>query len=173
MSAGRISLRHGCGFCLCLLLLYGPRTAPAAAAQDREKGASGTSTSAFGPLQKSLLIPGWGQLVEKRYVEGIAFLSAEVICLAGAIVNNHRGNQNYGLYQKAASSEEAIRYRQIIEKYDTRRNEFLLAAAAVWAANLLDIYLIVTGKEKKERAFTLKVERGANKTISLAVAYRF
>jgi len=173
MSAAQDPLQRGFCLCFCFLLLVGPGTAAAAPGQDQEKAAAGTSTSGFGPLEKSLIIPGWGQLSEKRYGEGIAFLSAEIFCLTLAIVNNHRGNENYSLYQRAASSEEALRYRQLTEKYDTRRNEFLLAGAAVWALNLLDIYLIVNGKEKKEKAFTFRIERGANRTLSLAVAYRF
>lgn len=149
------------------------RPLPAAPAPCQEKAPAEASRPIFGPLEKSLIIPGWGQLAEKRYVEGIAFLSAEIFCLAEIAFNNHRGNQNYSLYKQATTADDAVRYRQLAEKYDTRRNQFLLAAAAVWAVNLVDIYLIVTNKEKKERAFTLKVERGENKRVSLAIGYRF
>jgi hypothetical protein len=127
----------------------------------------------LGSLEKSLIIPGWGQLAEKRYIEGVAFLSAEIFCLVKIISNNHQGNENYALYQRSTATEDAVHYRQLTEKYDTRRNQFILAAAAVWAVNLIDIYLIVNAKGKKERSLELKVERGENKTISLALAYRF
>ena len=46
---------------LCLAL------APSLPAQEKTEPKAG-----FGPLEKSLLIPGWGQLSEKRYVKRIA-----------------------------------------------------------------------------------------------------
>jgi hypothetical protein len=165
--------KNGSRVCLWLVLPFLLWPLQAAPAPGQEKTPAEASRPTLGTLEKSLLFPGWGQLAEKRYVEGIAFLSAEIFCLIEIFVDNHRGNENYALYQQAMTTDDAVRYRRLTEKYDTRRNQFLLAAAAVWAVNLVDIYLIVTNKEKKERAFTLKFERGKNKTISLAVAYRF
>jgi len=46
--------------------------------QDKEENKETSTKSKFGSLQKSLLIPGWGQFVEKRYLEGILFISAEI-----------------------------------------------------------------------------------------------
>jgi len=156
-------------FGLCLLLFFSLLPLPAAGC-DEEKPAP---DRLLGSLEKSLIIPGWGQLAEKRYVEGIVFLSAEIFCLVKIIANDHRANENYGLYKQASSMEDAVRCRQLTERYDARRNRFMLAAAAVWAVNLVDIYLITSHKAKKERALELKVERGENETISLAIAYRF
>lgn len=127
----------------------------------------------FGPLEKSLLIPGWGQISEKRYVEGATFLAAEAFCLYEIFANNHLGNENYASYKKAATMDDAVRFRQFTEKFDARRNQFLLAAAAVWAVNLVDIYLVVKNKGKKEKAFTLRIERGKHQQISLAASCRF
>jgi hypothetical protein len=154
---------------LCLLLFFSLPPLPAAGFGE-EKPASDRRLSS---LEKSLIIPGWGQLAEKRYVEGIVFLSAEIFCLVKILANNHLGNEHYGLYKQAATIEDAVGYRQLTERYDTLRNQFMLAAAAVWAVSLVDIYLIVNHQGKKERALELKVERGENKTISLAIAYRF
>jgi hypothetical protein len=127
----------------------------------------------FGPLEKSLLIPGWGQISEKRYVEGAAFLAAEAFCLYEIFANNHLGNENYASYKKAETMDDAVRFRQLTEKFDARRNQFLLTAAAVWAANLVDIYLIVKNKGKKEKTFTLRIERGEHQQISLTASCRF
>ncbi len=154
---------------LCLLLFFSRLPLPAAGLAE-EKSAP---DRLLGSLEKSLIVPGWGQLAEKRYVEGIVFLSAEIFCLVKIMANNHLGKENYSLYKQAATIEDAVRYRKLTEKYDTRRNQFMLAAAAVWALNLVDIYLIVNHQGKKERALELKVGRGENKTISLAIAYRF
>lgn len=127
----------------------------------------------LGPLEKSLILPGWGQLSEKRYVEGFLFMAAEAFCLYEVFVNDHAGNRNYGLYKKAETMDDAVFYRQLTEKYDTRRNRFLLAAAAVWAVNLLDIYRIVTHKKGKDGSLSFRIERGQNELLSITARCRF
>jgi hypothetical protein len=169
MRTARHPRKNKLCFGFCLLLFFSLLPLPAAG-WDEEKSAP---DRLLGSLEKSLIIPGWGQLAEKRYVEGIVFLSAEIFCLVKIVANDRRAKENYGLYKQASTMEDAIRYRQLTERYDTRRNRFMLAAATVWAVNLVDIYLIANHKAKKERALELKVERGENKTISLVMAYRF
>ncbi len=99
-------------------------------------------------LEKSILIPGWGQLAEKRYLEGIAFLTLEAGAIAGIIVNAQKGNKYYNHYKEADNIPDAVKYRELTEKYDIRKNKFILAAGAVWALNLLDMYLIYQKKNK-------------------------
>jgi hypothetical protein len=132
-----------------------------------------SSEKTLGPLEKSLIIPGWGQLSEKRYIEGAFFLAAEAFCIFKIFVNDHAANRNYGLYKKAETVDDAVRFRQLTEQFDRRRNQSLLAAAGVWALNLLDIFLIVKNKESKDKAFSLRIERGEHQTLSLTAAYRF
>jgi len=142
-------------------------------------GGSAEETSSterrFGPLEKSLLLPGWGQISEHRALKGAAFIAAELACLAGAVYHNSRGNSNYGLYQKATDASSASRYRDLVERHDGRRNAFLLAAAAVWAANLLDIHLIVHRRDREAHARSLSVgiHHGPSREISLFVGCRF
>lgn len=124
-------------------------------------------------LQKSLLIPGWGQIAEKRYIEGALFLSAEIFCVYKIFSYNHKGNYYYERYKKADNVTDAVRYRELTEKYDTQRNKFFLAAAGTWVLNLLDIYLIVKSKEKKKRNLNLKLEQNENKTLVFAISYSF
>jgi len=127
----------------------------------------------FGSLHKSLLVPGWGQLAEKHYLEGLGFLAAEIFCLTGVLVNNTKGNDAYRLYQEADGIDSAAQHRKLTEKYDIRRNQFILAAAAVWAVNLIDIYVIVRGKVRKARNFDLNFESGSNKDLAVSLSYRF
>ena len=127
----------------------------------------------FGPLEKSLLLPGWGQLSEKRLIEGIFFLAAEAACLYEIVANNHLGNENYARYKAAGTMDDAVSFRRLTEKYDKRRNQALLAGAAVWAANLLDIYLIVKNKKQKDARFELKISRGEHFLFGLDASCRF
>jgi hypothetical protein len=129
----------------------------------------------FGPLQKSLLVPGWGQISEGRIFKGAAFLAAELACLAGAFHQNGLGNTNYDLYQTATDAESASRYRGLVERHDGRRNAFLLAGAAVWAVNLLDIFGIVKNKDAKlgSPSLSFGIHHVAPREIRLAFDYRF
>ena len=127
----------------------------------------------FNALQKSLLMPGWGQFAEKKYLEGAAFLSAEIFCLYKIFENNHKGNENYILYEAAINIDDAIKYRDLTEKYDRRRNVFILAAVGIWAVNLIDIYVIVKNKKNKEKNFKIQLESGENKTLGFTLTYRF
>ena len=127
----------------------------------------------FGSLHKSLLIPGWGQLSEKKYFKGIAFLGAEIFCFASILHNNHKGNSAYQSYKDAINMEDAVHFRELTEKYDTKRNQFLVAAAAVWALNLIDIYFMVKKKQTKERNLTFRLKSASQKNLSLTISYRF
>jgi hypothetical protein len=131
------------------------------------------SAPKFGSLAKSLLVPGWGQMAEKRYLEGAVFLGSEIVCLVGILRNNRLGNESYDLYKTAAFAEDAVRFRQATETADGRRNKFILAAAAVWAVNLLDIYFIVRNREAGRRAVALRITRDAPRQIGLSLSCRF
>jgi hypothetical protein len=127
----------------------------------------------FDALQKSLLIPGWGQFAEKRYLEGAVFLSAEIFCLIKIFENNHRGNENYSLYKTAGNVEDVLKYRDLTEKYDRNRNAFILGAVGIWAVNLIDIYVIVKNKKNKDKNFKIQLESGENKTLGFTLTFCF
>lgn len=127
----------------------------------------------FDSLQKSLLIPGWGQFAEKRYLEGAAFLSAEIFCLYKIFENNHKSNKNYDLYKAAGNVDDTVKYRDLTEKYDRRRNALILGAIGIWAVNLIDIYVIVKNKKNKDKNFKIQLESGENKTLGFTLAFCF
>jgi len=143
--------------------------APAAGRAEDESPAK----KPFGSLEKSLLIPGWGQFAEKRYLEGVLFLGAELACLYGVFRTNRLGNERYALYKSSATTEDAVRHRRAVETYDRRRNAFLIAAAAVWAANLVDMALIVKSKDGGRRAVVLKAGCDILGEIRLSLACRY
>ena len=124
-------------------------------------------------LQKSLLIPGWGQIAEKRYFEGILFLSAEVFCLYKTLSYNHKGNYYYERYRIADNVSDAVRYRELTEKYDVKRNKLILASAGIWAINLVDIYFIAKNKEKRSKSLKLKIKHNEAKDLALTISYSF
>jgi len=141
--------------------------------QDRENKEGISPEIKFTSLQKSLLIPGWGQITEKKYIEGVLFLSAEIFCIYKIFSYNHKGNDYYDLYKKTDNVSDATEYRGLTEKYDTRRNRFILVAAGVWIINLIDIYIIVKKKGKKERNLRLNFKLNENKDPALTFTYSF
>ena len=124
----------------------------------------------FTSLHKSLLIPGWGQFAEKRYLEAVLFLSAEIFALYKVFDYNHKGNQYYDKYREADNVDDTLTYRELTEKYDTRRNQYILVAVGIWALNLIDIYLIV--KNKKNNNLRLTLNSGVKK-LAFTLSYRF
>ena len=67
--------------------------------------------------------------------------------------------------------EDAIKYRELTEKYDKNRNLFILAAGGVWALNLVDTYVIVKNKQKKK--LEVKLESGVDKLLAFTISYHF
>jgi hypothetical protein len=125
----------------------------------------------FDSLKKSLLIPGWGQFAEKRYIEGVFFLSSEIFSLYKIFSTDHKANKFYRQYKEADNTEDAIKFRELTEKYDKDRNIFILAAVGIWAVNLVDIYVIVKKKEKKK--LEVKLESGRDKKLVFTISYHF
>jgi hypothetical protein len=142
-------------------------------AQGAETPKSAPDPAVLRTLKKSLFVPGWGQAAEKRWLEAAVFFGAEAGCLAAILINNHSGNTNYALYKAAATAEEAVRYRALTERYDARRNRFILAAAAVWAVNLADTYLIARSKSGKAKGLRLGIQTGENATLAVRLDYSY
>jgi len=154
--------------CLSLSVLL---AAQVSAFQEDEKAAMDSKSLAS--LKKSLFLPGWGQFAEKHTVEGIAFLTAEIFCVYKVLSNNRKGNENYELYKEAVGIDDAVRFRDLTETYDRRRNLYMLAAFGVWAVNLIDIYVIVKNHEKKKDTLSIKLEHGENARLAFSITFRF
>ncbi|MEN8152486.1 MAG: DUF5683 domain-containing protein [Acidobacteriota bacterium] len=122
-------------------------------------------------LEKSLIFPGLGQLIEKKYFNGILFITGELFCITNFLINNSRGNEAYENYKIADTTENAIIWREKVEKYDKKRNIFLLAGAGIWILNLVDIFIHI--KKKYKRNISLSIKNGKNNKISLGIGYSF
>jgi hypothetical protein len=128
-----------------LLTLLLPARSPAASSRTDDSDGAGRKRV----LTRSLLFPGLGQLGEKKYLKAFLLAGAEIACLAGAYHNNRLGNKYYWLYRQAVGADDAVRNRGLTERYDRRRNDLLLAAAGVWAVNLVDALLLANRRYKR------------------------
>lgn len=145
-------MRKLAAWLLPLALLAGPRASPGAE-KPADKQVENPRLRAA--LERSLLFPGLGQLYEKQYLKAALFAGAELACLALVAVHFAEGKDAYWNYRQAASSADAVRWRNETERLDRRRNAAILAAAGVWALNLVDIF--VHAKKKYGRGKSLAI----------------
>ena len=122
-------------------------------------------------LEKSLLFPGWGQIHEKQYVKGVLFMAAETFCIIQSIIHDSKANQLYDKYKIAENSDDAVYYRNETIQFDKGRNAYMLAGAAIWIINLLDIYIFTNKKPKKGVKLFLKHDK--DNKISFGFNYYF
>lgn len=94
----------------------------------------------------------------------------EICYLYEVFKNDRRGNRYYRLYKAAGSTEDAVRYRDLTERYDKRRNITMLVAAGVWAVNLIDTYVIVKKKGRETKELDIKANVSYDK--GLCIHYR-
>ena len=121
-------------------------------------------------LEKSLIYPGWGQIIEKKYVKGLSFMIIETGLIISAIIINNKSNDFYNDYKNATSIDDVIYYRHKTEEFDKNRNLLILSAAFVWVVNLIDIYIHV---KKKKRRLKLSLIKKDEKTFALNFSYNF
>lgn len=100
------------------------------------------------PEVKSFLVPGWGQLSQKRPVPGLVFATLTAAALTSTVVFAVRGSRAYGRYQDAQTPQEAILYREQTIEADRRRNISIAALAGVWGLNILDVALAERRRRK-------------------------
>ena len=151
---------------LILLLAF-----PASGAEDPSPGSDGKKDSGTRALEKSLIFPGWGQLHEKKYVKGILFLTAELIAITGAVINNNKGNSSYNKYRSSDTVNDAVFFRDETERFDRQRNLFIAAGIGVWIINMVDIYLL--RKKMKKSGLKVSLSKGINDEISFIINYSF
>lgn len=120
-------------------------------------------------LELSLLIPGAGQLKEKKYLKGFLFLSGELYSLVSAITNNIKGNSSYLKYRNSKTTEDAVTFRKEVEKFDRLRNIYILSGIGIWVLNIFDIHIYV----KKKRKVKISLKNGKNQTIIFGLNYSF
>ena len=121
------------------------------------------------PLELSLLFPGLGQIKEKKFFKGALFITGELYTIYKIIENNGEGNSSYIKYKNALSKDDAVKYRKEVEKFDKRRNKYIVAGIGIWVINLIDIYFHV----KRKSQLKIRIKNEENKTFTLGFSYCF
>ncbi len=135
------------------------------------KNDTGNNVKENRSLEKSLIFPGLGQIHEKKYFKGALFITAELITITGAFINNHLGNKNYNYYRSSKTGYDTSLYRIETERFDKNRNLFIATGIGIWMINMLDIYLFKKKMQKSKLKMTLN--RGINDEIFFTLNYSF
>jgi hypothetical protein len=101
--------------------------------------------SSLAAVGRSLLIPGWGQLANKRY-SGYVFLPLAIAALGGLAYTQRAYMQANDDYEDVLNREHKTyaELQELAEKRDDRKLQRLIAAgtvAGVWLVNVVDAFL--------------------------------
>jgi LEA14-like dessication related protein len=98
-------------------------------------------SSAFDPIWRSTLFPGWGQFYNKDEFKGWLFTILAIGGIGGTISNLTEMSQLQEKYRRATDPEEIDRfYEAANEKYHTVQN-IARITAIIWAVNIIDAAL--------------------------------
>lgn len=102
------------------------------------------------------VIPGWVQLSSGKPVKGILLLGGFLGTIAGAAIQNHRGNLAYDRYLECRDATQIGTLRRETERHFKSRNLFVLGIAAITVIHFLDL----TFSKKSNASIQGKLARG-------------
>ncbi|MFZ4463423.1 MAG: DUF5683 domain-containing protein [Bacteroidales bacterium] len=144
-----------------------------------KQGYSGSSKIREGyglaPVWRSAIVPGWGQLYKKEKTKGIAILSATAVTVSGIIISQTMYNTSMNNAEGTHNIDLIDAYLQDADIWQTSRNIFSVAAAAIYIYNIVDA---ITAKGAKRYAYQQqkKVEFApmmADQSVGLWVCIKF
>lgn len=89
----------------------------------------------------SFFLPGLGQLKQGYGLKGFLFLVPSAIITASIVLTYLEAEENYSLYKKAETRQEANHQHSIVEKNDKVFMYWQVAYVCVWGLNMIDILL--------------------------------
>lgn len=99
---------------------------------------------------RSLILPGWGQLLNEQPTKVLIFAGAEAISIGTAFIMYSKANSTYDEYEEKRT--DAL-YDDYSSQIDTA-NMFVYLSAGIWVWNVVDAYLSggdpVERKEKRK-----------------------
>jgi len=103
--------------------------------------------SRSGAVFRSLLVPGFGQFYNRQTAKGWLVIGTEVAALGSALAFHLAGDRTYSEYQEVSRASGTSPSAEAERLYDSARSRYrtrdwlLVAAGAVWVANVADAYL--------------------------------
>lgn len=129
---------------------------------------------------RSIIVPGWGQMYQKRYGVGIMFLAGEAVALAGAFYCHNRVSYHNKRMAEATDVDTRVWYKKKADDYTNYRNITLGVAAAWYVYNVVDAFTSKKGRLKyrsktgREYSFAPTFQMNPyDKELALGVSIRF
>ncbi len=129
---------------------------------------------------RSLLVPGWGQFYNEKYLKGKVFLGTEILTVSGTIATYILFEREYDKYKEY--KPEAIKHYDKAYHYYQANRILFWVSVGVWAYNVVDAYWDAKSTNKKAEFKTSKEEQNyriflssdsSNKQILLAATISF
>ncbi len=95
---------------------------------------------------RSVIVPGWAQFYQKRYVAGTIFLAGEVTLISTGFFFYSKYSSNNTKSKEASKVKFKQEYRNRANKYKTYSYITLGAAAAWYAYNIIDAFTSKKGR---------------------------
>jgi hypothetical protein len=128
-------------------------------------------------LFKSLLVPGWGQIGNHRYVKAAFFIAVEGSCIASAIHFNRQFNDAKRLYESTETIAERNRRYPDLDQKRKSRNKWLWYAGIATFVSMFDAYVDahLSGSPLDKRNDKVNVDVGPDLDggIRASVSYSF
>ena len=90
-------------------------------------------------LDITYIIPGIRQIKTGYYFKGTLLLTSFLASIAGAIIENKKGNDYYNIYINSKNIDEIIDSRLAAENHFKKRNYYIMGGFSVWLINLIDL----------------------------------
>ena len=103
-------------------------------AENKESGGQETK-----PVPLLKVIPGAYQLKSGKILKGTLLLGAFCAAVAGAVIENGKGDDSYGDYLSSMDVDEVVRLRLETERHYRARNYYIGGMLAVFLLHVLDL----------------------------------
>lgn len=128
-------------------------------------------------LFKSMVVPGWGQFGNRKYIKGLVMLGMDVWMISSAIKYKNEASDYWKLYE---NSEDVISRNYYYDLYDekrTARNKYTWFAVIVSFVSMFDAYVdahlsgMPTKENEKRIGFDVDSDRKGGGKISLTYSF--
>ncbi len=128
-------------------------------------------------LFKSLLVPGWGQIGNHRYVKASFFIMVEGACFVSAIHYGRQVGDAQKLYDAAPTLAKRNQFHDYLDNKRKNRNKWLWYAGIATFVSMFDAYVDahLSGSPLDKRNDNVNVDVGPDLGggVRASVSYRF
>jgi hypothetical protein len=128
-------------------------------------------------LFKSMFVPGWGQLGNRRYTKAFIFAGLETWFIASAVHYGGQANEAKSNYESATDQDSQWDYYSLYDNKRKNRNKFIWFAGLTAFVSMFDAYvdahLSGSPAEPRNNDFTFDVVPESDGGLAAVLSYHF